>query len=297
MVETYPVVIIGGGPAGLAAAMQLSRQGHKSLLLEKDRVGGLLWNANLVENYPGFPAGIRGPELVALFKEQAQRLDVKIARDEALEIGFDGKNFRIGTRTGELTAAVIVMATGTVPRKLPEHLMSSEIADRIFSEVYPLLGSQGKEVVIIGGGDAAFDYALNLARANQVMVLTRGKEIQSLPLLVDRAQDHPSITCRLGVEVLAVHPGHKSGLEIKVVENGREGTLAGDYLIAAIGREPARSLLSPSIMNGIEQLQEEHRFFQIGDLKNGLYRQTTIAVGDGIRAAMEIDHYLHKDKL
>jgi len=294
-VENSPVVIIGGGPAGLAAAMQLSRQGHQSLVLERNRVGGLLWNANLVENYPGFPHGIQGPELVGLFKKQAQRLGVRVLFEDARLVEFEDDRFRIDTNERVLAADALVLATGTIAKELPDNLLEQEIKERVFSEVYPLLEESGKKVIIIGGGDAAFDYALNLARANQIIILTRGEEIKALPLLVERAQAHPQITCKLNTEISSVQPGRKGQLHLELDNRGELQTLEGDYLIAAIGREPDTSFVSPSIMKDIKQLQEDRRLYLIGDMKNGLFRQTTIAVGDGIRAAMEIGQYLNKE--
>ena len=148
--EIYPVVIIGAGPAGLAAAMQLSRQGHQPLVLERSRVGGLLWNANLVENYPGFCQGISGPELVSLFQEQAKYLGVSVAFEEARLAEFDGDLFRIETDKRKLAARVLIAATGTKPNKLPEGLVSPEPGERVFSEVYPLLNCSGKKVIVVG---------------------------------------------------------------------------------------------------------------------------------------------------
>jgi thioredoxin reductase (NADPH) len=294
-VESYPVVIIGGGPAGLSAAMQLSRQGHSHLVLERNRVGGLLWNANLVENYPGFPHGIPGPELVSLFQEQAQRLGVKILNEDARVTGFDREIFRIDTSQRALSAEVLILATGTKARMLPDNLLAPEVKDRVFCEVYPVLNESGKKVIIVGGGDAAFDYALNLARANEIILLTRGDRTNALPLLVERARAHPRITCRLGAEVWSVQEGPNGQLQIEVLSTGNLETLEGDFLVAAIGREPDTSFVSPSIMKDIKQLLEDRRLYLIGDLKNGLFRQTTIAVGDGIRAAMEIGQYLNKE--
>lgn len=295
--EFYPVVIIGAGPAGLAAAMQLSRQGHQPLVLERDQVGGLLWNANLVENYPGFPPGIRGPELVALFQKQAKRLGVRIAFEGAHLTGVESDLFRIDTEKRELAARFLVVATGTRPKKLPHLLLGPGLEKRVFSEVVPLLDKTGKKVIIIGAGDAAFDYALNLARENQVVILNRGKEIKALDLLFDRAEAHQKITYHPQAELQSLGVGQDGTLQLSVSFSGEIRGLAGDYLIAAIGREPELGFTTPSIMKDIKDSPIANRLYLIGDLKNGHYRQTTIAVGDGIRAAMEIDQYIAEDSL
>ena len=281
----------------MAAAIQLTRQGHCPLVLEQSRIGGLLWNANLVENYPGFTLGISGPALVTRFQEHAEWLGVNIAFERASVIEFEGGLFRIVTHKRKLEARFLIAATGTKAIRLPEALISSEVEERVFSEVYPLLEFSGKKVIIIGGGDAAFDYALNLAGKNQVIVLTRGEGIRALPLLIERAHAHPDITCQLNAELKSVVEDRSGKLQVNVLSQGDNISLVSDYMIAAIGREPDTSFASPSIIKGINRLQKENRLFLIGDLKNGLFRQTTIAVGDGIRAAMEIDQYLSKESL
>lgn len=295
--EIHNVVIIGAGPAGLAAAMQLSRQGQQPLVLERSRVGGLLWNANLVENYPGFSRGISGPDLVALFQDQAKHLGVRIAFEEARLKGFEGGYFRIDTNKRSLAARVVVAATGTKARKLPKALVGRGAEGLVFSEVYPLLDCSDKKVIIIGGGDAAFDYALNLAKRNQVVVLNRGKGIRALPLLFNRAREHPAISYWPAAEVIDLALDQSGRLRLEVDYQGEIVDLDGDYLIAAIGREPDHGFAPPVIMKEINTPQSEPVLHMIGDLRNGDFRQTAIAAGDGIRAAMEIGQYLSKETL
>jgi len=291
------VVVIGAGPAGLAAAMQLVRQGQRPLVLERDRVGGLLWNANLVENYPGFPGGIRGPSLVDRFQEQASSLGVQIEVEEAWITGYDGDCFRIGTNRRELKSQIVVAATGTKARLLPEALISPECKDRVFSEVYPLLEVRKRRIIIIGAGDAAFDYALNLADKNEVIILNRGVNIKALPLLVQRSENHPAISYLSETTLKAVTLEPDSSLRFDIQVSGQLESLTGDYLIGAVGREPDTNFATEDVITKIFRAGRESRLYQIGDLQNGLHRQTAIAVGDGIRAAMEIGHYLNKEAL
>jgi thioredoxin reductase len=267
------------------------------LILERSHIGGLLRNANLVENYPGFPGGIRGPKLVSRIEEQAQRLDVNIFFEEALVTDFEDGLFRIETCERSLSARFLIAATGTQAIKLPEDQLGPGLEDKVFSEVYPLVECSGKKIVIIGGGDAAFDYALNLAGENQVRILIRGEEFKALPLLIKRAQAHPDVTIQSGIEVDIIELDQDGKLHLSLNNPDGQTRLTSDFLIAAIGREPDTSFASPSIIKQMDRLQEERQLYLIGDLKNGAFRQTAIAVGDGLMAAMEIDQLLSKESL
>jgi thioredoxin reductase len=290
-------VIIGGGPSGLAAAIQLARQGQSALVLERSRIGGLLWNANLVENYPGFVNGISGPALVELFQEQAEKLGVEVMLEEVQTVEVVGDFFRISTINRSLQARCLVAATGTIPRKYILPGIEDCAPGRIYSEVYPLLGVQDAEIAIIGAGDAAFDYALNLADDNQLTILNRDSDTNALPLLVERAVEHPAIRYLDRTMVNKIAPDDREKLVLNIQTGEQTTVLSVDYLIAAIGREPNTGFASQSIMEDSEELIRQRRLYLIGDLVNGHYRQTAIAVGDGIRAAMEIGEYLGKGDL
>ncbi|MFV1949962.1 MAG: NAD(P)/FAD-dependent oxidoreductase, partial [Anaerolineales bacterium] len=148
--DIHPVIIIGGGPAGLAAAMQLERQGISPLVFERQRVGGLLWNANWVENYPGFVEGITGPDLVKLFHDQALRLGVKIVLEEVVKAEFQDGLFRIATKGLDHQSKLMVAASGTVPIEFSLEMSSEEIKERLFSEVGPISHVQDKKIIIVG---------------------------------------------------------------------------------------------------------------------------------------------------
>ncbi len=293
----HPVVLIGAGPAGLTAAMQLCRQGIQPVVMEKGEVGGLLLNANWVENYPGFVDGVTGPELAALFTAQARRLGVEIQHEQVLSADYSDRTFRIGTNLRELEASILVAATGTRARRLPEEIFSPEIRDRVFTEVFPLLELQGKQVLIIGAGDAAFDYALNLAGRNQITIINRGEEIKALPLLVERTRAHGDIVYQDHTSLLSAEPADHNRIRITTDAKGLESGSEVDIILTAIGRDPDYEFAGPSIINGKDQLLKEERLFLIGDLQNGSFRQTTIAAADGLRAAMSIARILEKGKV
>ena len=292
--ENYPVVIIGAGPAGLAAAMQLKRQGIDPLVLERKLVGGLLLNANLVENYPGFVDGISGPELVSLFKDQAERLEVVIENEEVISIGFEDNRFRIVTNKRKLNSQLLIAGSGTKPRKIADDLYSEDWSQSLFYEVYPLIEEKDKEIVIIGAGDAAFDYALNLSSNNRVTILNRGSKIKALPLLFDRIKDNKAVRYLTNTEITDVTKTTSGKLNISIKSTSPERSIECDYLLAAIGREPEYSFADPSIIDELDKLLKDQKLFLIGDLQNGSFRQTTIAVADGIRVAMLIAQILEK---
>ena len=292
--ENYPVVIIGAGPAGLAAAMQLKRQGIDPLVLERKLVGGLLLNANLVENYPGFVDGISGPELVSLFKDQAERLEVVIENEEVISIGFEDNLFRIVTNIRKLNSQLLIAGSGTKPRKISDDLYSEDWSQSLFYEVYPLIEEKDKEIVIIGAGDAAFDYALNLSSNNRVTILNRGSKIKALPLLFDRIKDNKAVRYLTNTEITGVSKTTSGKLNISIKSTSPERSIECDYLLAAIGREPEYSFADPSIIDELDKLMKDQKLFLIGDLQNGSFRQTTIAVADGIRVAMLIAQILEK---
>ncbi len=281
----HDIVIIGAGPAGMTAAIQLKRYGLDPILLERDRPGGLLRNANLVENYPGFPDGIPGPELVTLFEEQLRRVGAVVTYGEVVSLDFGESEFLVRTRDTEYCAAYVVVAAGTKPRPFPIEIPPS-VRERVFSEIWPLLHVRGKRVAIVGAGDAAFDYALNLAsRENTVTILNRGIEISCLPLLRERAGKIPLISYQEHTTILSLEPDMQLNL-LRLTTN--HCSLFTDYLLFAIGRQPAMDFLTERVKIQEQRLVEDGKLNFVGDVHNGLYRQTAIAAGDGLRAAMQI---------
>ncbi len=282
------VIIIGAGPSGLAAAIQLKRYGIQPVVFERAEMGGLLLNANLVENYPGFPFGIPGPELVKLFIQQAHNLNIQVTFEEVLALDYDQGLFRVATSRKSYPAQVAVIATGTRPLAFTDISIPEDLMGRVYYEVYPLLEVEGKCVVIVGSGDAAFDYGMNLSKKNRVVILNRGEAPKCLPLLWERAQKVVNISYQSKTAVMQVEacPGDKIALNCQSPSGGLQ--LQADYLVGAIGREPQMGCLSKTIQQKKRELQEQGDLYLIGDVKNGLFRQTSIAVGDGVRAAMEI---------
>jgi len=287
-VALVDVAVIGAGPAGAAAAIQLKRSGVDFRIFEKERTGGLLRNANLVENYPGFPRGVAGPAFVRLIERHLKSLGVEVEKNEVLRIGYRNALFTLETRRGDFLARRCVIAAGTEPLRLPDRLVSAGAEKRVFYEAAPLASrTKGLRIAVVGGGDAAFDYALNLARRNDVFILHRSRTPTCLPLLRQRAQAEPRITLLDGAELGGVRRMGR-GLRLDLSRGQKRSVLEVSFLLAAVGRKPALGFVTAGLKTRFAALRRARRLFLVGDVKNGSFRQTAMAGGDGIRAAMEI---------
>ncbi len=285
----HEVIIIGAGPGGIATAIQLKRYGIEPFVLEKSHIGGLLVNANLVENYPGFPRGIPGADLVKLFEAQLREVGVAVQFSEVLHLDHQ-ESFIVETEGSKLYSRIVVIASGTRPRYFTAVEIPPEAAGRVFYEVHPIAGIKGERIVIIGAGDAAFDYALNLGHNNEVTILNRGQSKRCLPLLWERTEKS-SIIYRENAAIAAIEWSH-DGLAIKCEQD--EWKLAADYVIFAIGRVRQMDYFSERLLEKTSELEGQGLLYLVGDVKNDIYRQTSIAVGDGVHAAMKIYKALNR---
>jgi len=287
------VTIIGGGPAGIAAAIQLKRYDIGTILFEGEKLGGLLKHANMVENYPGFPDGIPGEELVKRLKSHlvTHKVNVKyewVRRLEFVQIG-KRKKFRLTTGSSAYYADVIVAAGGTKPKKSPLlESLSPAFREYVFYEVYPVKNVKGKQVVIIGAGDAVFDYALRLSAHNQVLILNRKHRIKALPLLVNRVKKSDRVQYIDNCRLLNIEGGKEKRLLVTYAKGKSEIKTETDYILCAIGREPQMDFFTQDIIEIKEELINQGRIHFAGDIKNGNYRQAAIAAGNGVESAMRI---------
>lgn len=283
----HQVAIIGAGPAGIAAAIQLKRSGINPVLFESGAIGGLLHSANLVENYPGFPGGIKGFRLAGLFKDHLERIKVEVVFEKVSSITSENGDFNIRTSTASYRSRIVIMATGTRANKLTVKGVPEAEGSRVFYELSQVGDVKEKRIAIIGAGDAAFDYALNLAQHNQVVINNRGVEASCLPLLWDRVNNNSNIvyrTCWVLKECQTI-----GGRLCLSWDN--EGSISQDYydyLVVAIGRTPVLDYLSDSVLSDLDQYEAEELIYRVGDLRNGRFRQVSISVGDGVMAAMKI---------
>lgn len=287
------VAVIGAGPAGIATAVQLKRSGFESLLFEKRAAGGLLRNAHWVENYPGFPNGISGPALAAHMNTHLDVLNIPILSEEVVQLDFDENKtiFKILTGANEYVASRVVVASGTSPCRLRQaEGLAGHLERKVFYEVDAIRDAENKHVVIVGAGDAAFDYALNLAStaSNRITIIYRGVEIKALPLLRAKVQKTSNITLLDQSEIVTIGEGEEDKLRLEVQISGRQTVIACDYVLAAVGREAEKYYYSHRLMDLEEELIARDLLLPVGDVTNGLFRQASIAVGNGVEAAMRV---------
>ena len=290
------VIIIGAGPGGLATGLQLMRYGIKAPIFEQDKIGGLLRNANLVENYPGFPDGIPGSDLVRLFEEHAQVNSLQITPERVIDLNHNEKQFEVRTSRKVYQSRIVVIATGTKPRRFTDLDIPAQFSNQVLYEVYPVLSLEGRRIAIVGAGDAAFDYALNLSRKNQIMVLNRGEQIKCLPLLWDRVSASPNISYHPYAQISKLTTCNGQEMCLECITPDGINSIKVDLLIGAIGRDPQLDFISGIFHQKAIQLESSGELYYVGDVANGVYRQTSIAVGDGILAAMKIYRHL-KEKV
>jgi thioredoxin reductase (NADPH) len=285
----HEVSIIGAGPAGIACAIQLSRYGIIPLLIEHDIPGGLLKNANLVENYPGFPGGIKGTNLIEKMTRQLDMTKIPVIHENVALVTYSEDHFTIKTDQNNYISQKLVIASGTIPVKWTEFVIPETIRHKVFYEVYPLMNMKDKVIAIIGAGDAAFDYALQLAIFNKVRICNRSEKVNCLPLLKQKAMDNPRISYHENHVLQQMTEDQTlSCLKLLFQTKNEMESLLADYIIFAIGRRPELSFADPFIHKHLDELQQDGKLYLIGDVKNDLFRQASIAIGDGIRAAMEI---------
>jgi thioredoxin reductase len=235
-----------------------------------------------------------GVELARRFEAQIQALGVEVTRDEVQALDYSGDCFEIHTQRHTWKAQRAIIASGTQPVTFPHGLVREDARSSVFYEVAPLLEVSGCDIAIVGAGDAAFDYALNLAQRNEVILLNRGSKTVCLPLLRQRAGESEHIIYRENTRLETVQT-EPHGLLLTCRDPQGELELEVDYLIGALGRTPRLDFCSPALAIQADALEEGGLLYLIGDVRRGRYRQTAIAVGDGMLAAMKITHALQEE--
>lgn len=301
MDQRNEVTVLGAGPAGIAAAIYLKRAGLTPVVFEKQQPGGLLRYAHLVENYPGFPQGITGINLTDLFVKHLHRFKVPIVKAEVTRIDQRNDAFIIQRQGETVLSCAVIIASGTNPKKIQINGAVCLEGTRLFYEPFTVIRKAKKikkRIIVIGGGDIAFDYALTLlARGHEVTILSRSDPV-CLPLLLQRVQKKGAVLHTKCV-IEKIRKTSK-GLTLECRQHPHENEFSADFILIACGRDPNISFLSTNLTKYINdcscvpQMSLPGLYFA-GDVLRGTYRQTAIAVGDGIHAAMKVLRYL-KDK-
>jgi len=289
-IRSYSVAVVGAGPSGIACALQLEKYGVDFVVFEKAKPGGLLCEASLVTNYPGYPGGISGRELSGLMSDQLNQSGAEVIVEEVVDVRLDGRKFLIETSKGKYLAQRLVVASGTVPKSLNGiEIDRSSGGCCPHYKVRELDGVSGGRVAIVGGGDVAFDYAMTLVcRGVSVTILVRGgrpKCNRELLVKVEEKSDLIQVITGASVRRVSCKEG---SCTVTYLAGENHHQLEVDHLLCAIGRSPALGFLGESVRSRLEELIKEERLFLIGDVSGGHFRQTAIAVGDGVRVGMKL---------
>jgi len=301
---SYEVIVIGGGPGGLAAGLYTSRAGLKSLLLERGAVGGQMMNATLIENYPGFPKGISGAELGSLMHQQAAKYGLEVLTAEVTELS-QGESYTVSTTEGSFEAATLIIAAGSEYRKLgvagEERLAGHGVSYCATCDGFLF---RDLEVAVVGGGDTAITDALELSRhAKRVYIVHRRDQLRAGQVLQERAFAHPKLEFIWDTVVEEVL-GEKllSGLKLRNVKTGQQSTLKVGGVFVAIGLIPnSRGFFNILELDDAGYIVTDETMatsapgiFAAGDIRRNSPRQIAAAVGDGVTAAMSVFKYLQE---
>lgn len=297
------VIIIGSGPAGLTAAIYAARANLSPLVFAGGMYGGQLMLTTEVENYPGFPQGIMGPDLMIAFREQAERFGARIENVDVTGVDFSGKPLIVRTADDEYHAKSVIVATGASARWLGvpgEDLLRG----RGVSTCATCDGAffKNKHIVVIGGGDSAMEEALFLTRfGSKVTVIHRRESLRASKIMADRALAHDKIEFIWNTVVKRVlGEGTMTGLELQNVNDGSDYTFEADAMFIAIGHDPNTGIFkgqleldaSGYIRSPDGTATNVEGVFVAGDVYDIRYKQAITAAGLGCRAAMDAEKFL-----
>ena len=301
------VIILGSGPAGLTAATYAARANLKPLLIYGQQPGGQLTTTTTIENFPGFPQGIDGNELMQRFEAQAQRFGAEFLQGQVTRVEVGCCPFRLWIGEEQLSCRALIIATGASPKMLglPNEW---DLYGRGVSVCATCDGFfyRDKDVVIVGGGDTAMEEASFLTRfARTVTVVHRRDSLRASPPLQRRARDNEKISFRLNAVITAIK-GDKTqgvtGVGIKSLADGREENLACDGIFIAIGHHPNTELFKGQLDMDREGFLVTRNFtetnipgvFAAGDVQDPHFRQAITAAGTGAMAALQAQRYLEE---
>lgn len=300
------LVIVGSGPAGLTAAIYAARAQLEPILLEGSvTAGGALMNTTEVENFPGFPEGIQGPELMMNLRAQAERFGVRIVTDDAVELDLTGDIKVIKDGEGrEYRSPAVILSMGARYRELGVP-GEKELSGHGVSWCATCDGFFFKDqnIVVVGGGDSAMEEATFLTRfANKVTLIHRRDEFRASKIMVERALNDPKIEVIYDTAVTeAVGDGKLSTLKLRNLKTDEESELEATGLFIAIGHDPSSELVRGQVdtndegyvaVQGRSQRTNLEGVFACGDLVDFTYRQAITAAGSGCAAALDAERWL-----
>ncbi|MCX7919429.1 MAG: thioredoxin-disulfide reductase [bacterium] len=304
MENIYDVIIVGGGPAGLTAGLYASRSKLKTLLLERFLPGGQAALTDFIENYPGFPDGINGVELMQKMEAQAVRFGLQINTDEVTKVGLAPDNLKlVSANDTEYRAKSVIIATGAEPKKLG---IPGELEFRGKGISYcatcdgPLF--KGKDLAVIGGGDSAVEEGIYLTRfAKSVTLIHRRDQLRATKIIQERAFATPNLRFIWNsVPVEFIGTTAVEGVKIKNVKSNEVSIIPVSGVFIYIGLVPRSEMVkdlvaldeSGSIITDTTMATSVPGIFAAGDVRKTILRQVAVAVGDGATAAYSAEKYI-----
>jgi thioredoxin reductase (NADPH) len=302
--NVYEVIIVGGGPAGYTAALYAARANLRPLVIEGFNWGGQLMITSDVENYPGYPEGIMGPEMMQDFRRQAERFGAEFITDDVTKVDFSERPLRVWVGDDEYRSQAVIVATGASARQLglesEQRLQGRGVS---YCATCDAAFFPDKHVVVVGGGDSAMEEATFLTRfAAKVTIVHRRDEFRASPIMLDRARANDKIewvTNAVVDEVLG--DGRVTGVRLRDTQTEETWEVEADGLFAAIGHDPNTSLF-------LEYLDHDEAgylvtnpgstetnvpgVFAVGDVQDYVYRQAVTAAGSGCMGALDAERYL-----
>ncbi|MBI5824147.1 MAG: thioredoxin-disulfide reductase [Chloroflexi bacterium] len=303
--KNVKVLILGSGPAGLAAALYAARAELEPVVLTGMQLGGQAALTHLIENYPGFPEGVGGAQLGELFQKQAEHFGAKVEFDLANEVDLSQRPYTVKTDSGEYKAETLILTTGANPLHL-EVPGEVELTGRGVSYCATCDGwfFKDKKVVVVGGGDSAFEEALFITRyASSVTLIHRREEFRAGAILQNRAKEHPRMNFILNTVVTEVVGTDKlTALKLKNLQTGEESTFDTDGLFIFIGHSPNSQIfkgqvemsdLGYVIVNDKMETSVEG-VYAAGEIADPHFRQVITSAGMGAAAAIQATRFLEE---